>query len=307
MNEKIVLIAGGSGTLGSALSKHLLRKGYNVRILSRHHNPESEVPSYRWDPEEGFLEEGALDQVHTVVNLTGQPLDAKRWTTKYKQVLIDSRVGPARFLNSAFQKSGQFPEIYIGASAVGFYGDTGDAWATEEDSGQPTSFVTQLVKKWERAHLENSPPQTRTVILRFSPVLNNEAGFLKRLYDQAKFGLYACLGSGRQWQSWVHIQDVCKAITYCMENNTPSNVYNVTAPGMVRQKEFMHELKKAVGNFGLIVPAPGFMLYLVLGEMAWTLLESDRVSSEAIRATGFTFQYPKLHEALDDLLPNSKR
>jgi hypothetical protein len=303
LNQKKVLIAGGSGTLGSALTGYLLREGYNVHILTRQFNPGSAVPSYRWDPEEGFLEEGALDDVHAVINLTGQPLDAKRWTDKYKKILIKSRVEPAHFLNSAFHDRGQFPEVYIGASAVGFYGDTGDKWATEQDAGDPSAFVSQLVQKWESAHLEDSPPQTRTVILRFSPVLNMDAGFLKRLYDQAKFGLYASLGDGRQWQSWLHIDDLCRAIIFCLETSTPSNVFNVTAPGIVRQKEFMQQLKKAMGNFGLILPAPGFMLYIVLGEMAWTLLENDRVSSEAIRNAGFRFQFPELREALDDLLP----
>lgn len=300
MTGRKVLIAGGSGTIGSSLAEKLKTSGYEVYILTRDPDKISNFKTIYWDPARQEIANGAETDFYGIVNLTGIPLDAHRWTTTYKKKIYNSRIPPARFLRELLWKEELHSDIYIGASAVGIYGDTGDQEVAEGAKSPKDSFIPRLVKSWESAHMDPLFPQVRTLILRFGVVLTTQGGFIPRFEGFARAGLYAYLGDGKQWLSWIHIDDLTSFIQYSLENEM-AGTFNVVAPECVRLKDFVQEFKKAREGFGIVAPAPGFVLKLLYGEMADMLLQSLRASSACIEKTDFRFHHPTMQSALQDI------
>jgi uncharacterized protein len=290
-----VVIAGSSGLIGTALVAELRRAGHTVTRLVR--RQPSGADERRWDPPAGSIEPDALAGADAVVNLCGADLTGRRWTEERKQVLKDSRHTPTEVLAGAVAEHGV--ATLVNASAVGFYGDTGD---TEVDETTPagSGFLAALCLDWERATAAAAP--ARVVLLRTGPVLSGHGGLLARL--RPLFSLYAGgrLGDGRQYLPWVSLTDEIAAIRFALEHDTLAGPVNVTGPVPVTNAEFTRTLAAALHR-----PAPwtvpGFALRLAFGELADEgILAGQRAVPRALRRAGFQFGHESLRDALAAVL-----
>ncbi|MCS6928799.1 MAG: TIGR01777 family oxidoreductase [Saprospiraceae bacterium] len=293
--EKTVLIAGGSGFIGSRLVEMLEEKGYSTRILTR--MPRA-VNHYEWDPLAGRIDDKAVVGANVVINLAGAGIADKRWTPERKRLIVASRVESARVLREAFQRLSYQPEAYLAASAIGYYGNSGERWMTENDPPADQSFLSASTVEWERATETIGALGIRTAVFRIGIVLERSGGALREIARPLKFGLGAYFADGQAWYSWIHRDDVCRMFLWAMRYSSVEGIYNAVAPHPVRNRELVHATARAMKRWTVHVPVPAFALRLMLGEMATVVLHSTRVSAAKIQQTGFTFQYPHLEEAL---------
>lgn len=292
-----ILIAGGSGLIGQTLTTLLQKKGYQVRWLTRTVTKKEPVPSFRWEPALGLLDPGALDQCDAIVSLAGTPIASGKWTAAFKDEVIGSRLQAARTLIKALDEHPHQVKCLVSASAIGYYGSRGDEWLNE-NSDPGSGFLAETTLKWEKAYA-TSP--VRSVKLRIGVVLSNNGGAMKELSHPLKFGVCPILGDGRQFMSWIHIEDVCRMIVHSIENENLDGVFNAVAPLPVRQSEFMQLLREIFQRTSIAIPAPSFMMKLILGEKSAIVLDSTRVSCRKIQESGFEFLYPNLQSALQQL------
>lgn len=296
-DSKNILIAGGSGLVGKRLSELLIEKGYSVSWLSRKTGNAGAIKVYQWNLNQGTIEEEAIQNADFVINLSGTPIADKRWTNSRKADIINSRTGSIRLLHDYFKKI-KFPKAYISATAIGFYGNTGEQTVDESTPAGKQGFLPESCIKWEETFHEIQHPGLRTAALRVGIVLSNRGGALTQLAMPFKFFTGNWLGSGQQWYSWIHIDDLCRMFIFAIENNSVSGIYNAVAPNPERNKDMMFLLKKVIDRPALMMPVPGFALKLAMGEMASMVLDGSKISSAKIEAAGFEFLYPKLQTAL---------
>ena len=294
-----VLLAGGSGLVGSRLTELLKLRGYSVRLLSR--SPKG-PEQFAWDPEKGTVDDAALQEVDYVINLAGAGIADKRWTDDRKREIIDSRVKSAQLLRNSFERLNIRPQAYLSASAIGYYGNTGERRMREIDPPVEDSFMVQCCQAWENAADEVAALGIRTVKFRIGVVLAKEGGALLEFIKPLQFGLGTYFADGRAWYSWIHRNDLCRAFLWAMENDAVVDVYNVVAPQPERNKKLVETAARAMGKKALIMPVPAFALRLALGEMSSVVLNSNLISDDKIRAAGFVFKYPKLGGALQHIL-----
>ncbi len=297
--ERTVLITGGSGMLGSRLKQLLKEEGYHPVVLSR--GPSQPPERYHWNIAEGVIEHAALERSAHIVHLAGAGIADERWTRERKEEILKSRVNSANALFDYCRKWQIRPRSFISASAIGIYGDTGEAVITEE---QPAGrgFLSEVCQKWESAADQFGKLGTRVAKLRIGLVLAGEEGMLTKTLLPLKMGLAPYFGNGRQFYSWVHIDDVCRAFIHLIRNEELNGAFNITGHPAVRNREYMQALKKLRGKRALSFGLPPLILRLLLGEMSELLLMSNRVSSEKIRKSGFNFRFEPLTPALEDLL-----
>jgi uncharacterized protein (TIGR01777 family) len=303
---KNILITGGTGLVGTRLTEKLLERGYKVSYLSRHAG-EGRIKKYRWDLKTGYLDESAIKEADGIVHLAGAGVFDKRWTPEYKKEIMDSRIDSTSLLAEKLASVSHHVKSVICASAIGLYGfDTGDAWQLES---APTGegFLAEVTGQWEKAIAKIEATAIRTVKLRIGIVLSKTGGALKEMGTPVKYFIGSPFGSGKQYVSWIHIDDLCEQFIYALENDQMIGAYNAVAPDPVTNqtliKEIAHTLKRP-----LWVPnVPRFALKLVVGsEAADVLLGGNRVSSKKIADQGFKFTYPGLRLALEQLLQNHK-
>jgi uncharacterized protein (TIGR01777 family) len=291
----VILLAGGSGLIGRRLSALLRAQGHMVRNLTR--SPGG-AGQFAWNPATGTLDEAALRDVDAVINLAGAGIADRRWTPARKRELIESRVQSAKTLHDAFLRTGHRPKVYLSASAIGYYGNSGERPMAETDAPVDHSFMVDCCRQWESAADAIAGLGIRTVKLRIGVVLDKAGGALAEFVKPLRFGVGAYFSDGAAWYSWIHTDDVCRLFIWAMENPEVTGVFNAVAPHPARNKELVKAIAKARRRPALIVPAPGFALRLVLGEMAAVVLNSNRIDSgKAVRA-GFHFQFPELESAL---------
>lgn len=296
-----VLIGGGSGLIGTRLSQLLREKGFEVLHLSRQRRPNASFETYQWDAKAGTIDEEALERADYVVNVAGAGVADKPWTDRRKQAIIASRVNTNRLLKAKFQEMNQRPKAYLSASAIGYYGDRGDE-ELRESSAPGSGFLPESVSIWEKAVDEVAQTGIRTVVFRTGIVLSVNGGALPRLKFPLKFFVAPYFGEGRQWYSWIHIDDICRCYIHAMENEALTGTFNAVAPFPVTNKELMQQLVKASGKPAVLMPVPNLALRLGLGEMADAILDSDKVVAEKLLNTGFEFNFPRVREALHDVL-----
>ncbi|MCO6478743.1 MAG: TIGR01777 family oxidoreductase [Phaeodactylibacter sp.] len=296
-----ILIAGGSGMIGGRLSQMLREEGHEVLHLSRRSRPDADFPSYKWDVGEFSIDDEAVLRADYVINLAGAGIADSPWTKSRKQLIIDSRVDGARLLLSSFTRLGRFPKAYLSSAAIGYYGDRGDEWL-DESAPPGNGFLSKSCNAWEGAIREVAGAGVRTVGLRAGIVLSTRGGALEKILMPFKAGLGTYFGDGSQWYSWIHIDDLCRMYIKAMQDEDMQGFYNGVAPNPVTNKELAEAIKEARGKPALVAPVPAFALRLAMGEMADTILDSTRVSSEKIEQAGFEFSFPVLDEALRDLL-----
>jgi hypothetical protein len=298
---KTVLIAGGTGLIGSRLSEILQEKGYQVEHLSRKADPNAEFPAFAWDVEKGTIDEAAVRRADVVINLAGAGIAEGRWTTQRKKIIIESRTESARLLLKTFQKTGKNPDVYLSSAAMGYYGNRGDQLLHETDE-PGTGFLAESCVEWEKAIHEVAAAGIRTVALRIGVVLSAKGGALEKMLIPLQFFVATYFGNGRQWYSWIHVDDVCRLFLYAIENEQLQGFYNTVAPNPEPNLNFTKTLANASGKPALVLPVPAFLLRLIFGEMADTILSSTRVSSEKVEEAGFAFQFPQLKEAFKEIL-----
>lgn len=301
MSDQKILITGGTGLLGKSITKELMAKGHEVVILSRKEDLSGEVKQYAWDINSGKLDERALEGVDTIIHLAGASIADGRWTASRKKVLLDSRVKTAKLLSDTVINNDLPVKNVISASAIGIYGDRGDEWLFENSHGD-TKWISQLCDDWEASIDPFTEWGIRTVNMRIGIVLTTEGGALPKLTQGAKMGVNPILGNGKQWYSWIHIEDLVGAFMKAIENEKIFGSLNVVSPYPATNEEMTLAIEKALGKKTFKPKMPAFLMKLGMGKMSSIVLDSARVSSEKLQSLGYVFKFPELDAALKDLL-----
>ena len=293
MTSAVIAIAGSSGLIGSALVYALRATDHRVlRIVRRAPSNADEV---FWNPDTGEFDPSALDAVDAVVNLCGVNVGDKRWSGAFKQCLRDSRIGPTEVLSTAVVEAG-VPAL-INASAVGYYGDTGSR-TTDETAAAGRGFMAQLCADWEAATSFAERDGTRVVLVRTGLVLAPSGGILSRIRPLFSLGLGARLGNGRQYMSWISLEDEVRALLFAITHDEVSGPVNLTGPAPVTNAEFTAALGRTVNRPTPLI-VPGFALRIALGEFAEEgLLGGQRAIPAALERAGFVFHHNTIGEAL---------
>jgi uncharacterized protein len=299
-----ILVTGSSGLVGTALGQTLAKAGHTVCRLVRPQSAAGEGPkegfAVAWNPTTGELG-GAGVGADAVVNLAGASIADGRWSTQRKETLRASRIDTTRALVNALAKMNARPSVLVSASAIGIYGNRGDETVTEE-SKPGTDFLAGLAQEWEAEALKAEALGIRVVLARFGIILAREGGALAKMLTPFKLGAGGCLGSGKQWMSWVTLEDVVGALKLTIESSSARGATNFVAPQPVQNAEFTKVLAKALHRPAFF-PAPAFALRLALGEMADALLlSSQRVVPQALQKLGYKFLHSDLPSALKDLV-----
>lgn len=305
--SKTVLITGGTGMIGRRLTTLLLKKGYQVAYLSRKKEPIPNVEVYRWDIDKGFIEEEALAKADYLIHLAGAGIADQRWTPKRKQEIIASRTQSIELIARHLQGRPYRLKAFVSSSATGFYGaDTGDVRLTEE-TRSGTDFLAHVTRSWENASELIYNVGIRTVKLRVGVVLSTEGGALPKITLPIRWGVGSPLGSGKQWVSWIHIEDLCNMYIEALENDQWKGTYNAVAPSPVTNEELTRQIAKAVERPLWAPNVPSFALRLLFGQMADVVLGSNYVVNQKIsQATNFRYAFESVTDALQDLLKSQK-
>lgn len=299
-----LVITGASGFIGTALCSELLQKGHTLTLLTRGapREPNTGVKRWHhWTP--GTLRDwdSELEGVDGVINLAGEPIAVQKWSATQRRRLEKSRVDATHVLVQACAKAERRPQFFISASAVGYYGPRGDEIVTEE-TPPGSDFLAQLCRNWEEEALRAEQLGMRVARLRTGIVLGAGGGALEKMVPPFKWFSGGPIGSGKQWMSWIHLEDQVRLILFLIDNQLACGPINATAPNPERNKDFSRALGKALHRPSWL-PVPGFLLRLGLGDMADMLLTGQRVVPAAAEKLGFQFNYPTLPEALKACMP----
>lgn len=298
-----VLITGGTGLIGTRLAEMLIDGGYEVALLSREPTKSNHYHSFRWNPRAGTIDEAAVPYADYIVNLAGASVSDGKWTNERKRDIMTSRLGGLALLNRELSKPGHHVQAFISASAIGLYGDAGTNLVNEETPpARPTNdFLADVSHQWELAAAPIAALGIRTVIPRIGIVLSTEGGALPQIARPMKLGAGAVLGSGKQYMSWIHLDDLCRLFIAMLDDVTWHGTYNAVAPKPVTNQEFTETLAHVLHRPLLLPKVPAFGLKLAMGEMSEIVLASQNVSDQKVLAQGFTFEYPALRGALEAL------
>lgn len=297
-----ILITGVTGLLGSAVARSLVERGDHVIGVSRSKvTAAKKLPMIQewieWSDYHEPIFSETLNQVEGVIHLMGETISEPRWTDARKRELLESRVISTKNLIQAFKGINHFPKFWIQASAIGYYGTSNQI--KTEVSSRGLGFLAELTAQWEES-LKELPMAVRCAVLRFGVLLSTEGGMLKKVLPLSHKGLAGVIGTGYQWMSFIHLNDVSRFILEATTNPTVKNAYNLVADAPATQAEFIHALGYRF-KFNVGLPVPSFILKLMLGERSQLLLESNRVRSERIKETGFKLAYPTLDKILTEL------
>ena len=298
-----IVLTGGTGFIGAPLAQALVEKGHEVTILTRQAlaSGRGKNPAFvAWSQDGGAAWKQALRECGAVINLAGEPIAARRWTPEQKQRIRDSRVVTTRNLVEALREQGARPGVFLGASAVGFYGPRGDEPLGEGAPPGP-GFLAKTCQAWEAETRRAEGVAGRTVLLRIGVVLGRGGGALAKMVPPFKMFAGRPLGSGRQWMPWVHQADIIGLALFLLEHPSAAGPINATAPNPERMRDFCKTLGRVLHRPSW-APVPAPVLRLMLGEMADMLLTGQRVIPEAAQKLGYRFRFPSLEAALVDCL-----
>jgi len=300
MKAMAIVIAGGTGFLGKALAHALIADGETVIVLTRNASSSAGIPGrpIEWNPN-GTTGAWAsvVNGATAVINLAGESIAGKRWSAEQKKRILDSRVHATRSLVQAIAAAGAPPPVFVSGSAVGYYGPLGDEIATE-DRAPGTDFLANVCVTWEQEAARASSSRTRVVMIRTGLVLERDGGALPQMLPPFRFGVGGPVGSGRQYWPWIHRQDWIDLVRFAIRTTSASGPINVTAPNPVTNADFARALGRALHRPSLL-PAPGFALKLLLGEMADALLLSgQRAVPAKAEHLGYQFAFTDVDAAL---------
>jgi hypothetical protein len=299
-----IFITGGTGFIGSNLVKVLSHKGHQISILTRQYisigSQTSNINYIQSSPGKPYSWQAELINHDAVINLAGASI-FQIWTKKARQQIRNSRINMTKNIVNTLQETNRDIHL-INASAIGFYGTHDNDLILNEQAPSGNDFLASVCKDWESEALQAEKTGKKVTICRFGIVLGKDGGALKTMLPAFKLGAGSALGSGRQWFSWIHIEDLCEIICFLIENRHITGSINCTAPEPVRNREFSKALGKAL-NRPVILPAiPGFVIKPVLGELGDVILKGQRVIPEKLTTENYKFRYPALDQALQNLL-----
>ncbi|WP_291493410.1 TIGR01777 family oxidoreductase [Desulfurella sp.] len=298
-----ILITGGSGLVGRKLSKILDQKGHSVAILSRKQE-NSNYKVYTWNIEQNQIDIKAIEESDCIVHLAGANIGEKPWSKNQKQLILDSRVNSANLLFNTAKKINKSFKCIVSASAVGCYGAVTSNHIFKETDPFGDDFLGNVCKNWESSIDQFQLLNTRVVKLRTSMVLDKDGGALSKIIKPIKMGVASALGSGKQYVTWIHIDDLVNIYLKAIEDENLSGAYNCSSMDQKTNKEFMQTIAKVLHKPFWPFNVPSFVLKSLYGEMANILLEGSRVDISKILSTGFKFKYNYLEEAIKDLYVN---
>lgn len=299
-----VVITGGSGLIGRALSRDLGGAGHDIVVLTRNPDRAGRLPpgvrAVRWDGRTAQGWSALLDADSAIVHLAGESIAEGRWTAEKKRRIRDSRVVSGQAVMDAIREAPVKPKVLIQSSAVGYYGPQGDEVIPEE-TPPGNDFLADVSKEWEASTAEAEGLGVRRVLARTGIVLAREGGALPVMSLPFRMMIGGPIGDGRQWVPWIHIEDEVGALRFLLEREDARGPFNLTAPHPVTNRELTRALARALRRPGLL-PAPGFALRLALGEMADMVLQGQRAVPSRLRELGYAFRWPELEPALRNLL-----
>lgn len=299
-----VLITGSTGLVGSALVSHLAARGHRPLHMVR--RPPRGGDEIRWDIEAGTLDPSALEGLDAVVHLAGENIASGRWTAERKRRILESRVLGTRLLAGALARTDRPPRVLVSVSAVGYYGDRGEE-VLDEESGPGTGFLAEVCRAWEAEAAPAAARGIRVVHPRLGMVMSARGGALDRMLPAFRAGLGGRIGSGRQYMSWIALDDLVGVILHAIERDALYGPVNAVSPHPVTNADFTRILARTLGRPALLA-LPAFAARLALGRMAdELLLASARVSARKLEASGYRFRYPRLEDTLGRLFGPEER
>lgn len=296
-----IVIAGGSGFIGKKLTKHFAQQGHEVLVLTRGFKEDQLNISYIEWLNERNEPEYDIKKADVVINLAGVSINEGRWTKKHQENIYTSRMTATDELLRIIDQLPIPPKTFINASAIGIYPPSETATYTEDDTEVANDFLGKTVADWEQKAMTINGEETRTVCMRFGVILGTDGGALPPMVKPYRFFIGGTVGSGRQWLSWVHIDDVLRAIEFATYDQTLFGPINVTAPSPQRMKEFGQTIGKAMKRPHWL-PVPAIALRLLLGKKSALILTGQHVTPKRLVNSGFEFTFPTLEEALHNLL-----
>ena len=306
----VVLISGGTGLIGSHLTSHLAERGFDIIILSRSNNLSSENPriSYSyWNVQDQIIDTAVVKKADHIIHLAGAGVIDKKWTSEYKKLITESRTKSAELIINCLKENQHKVQTFVSASAIGWYG--GDGKSTDRKEGfietdlPSNDFLGETCVSWEASTDPVTGLGVRLVKLRTGIVLAREGGAFREYKRPLNIGVAPILGNGRQVVSWIHIEDLCRMYTEAIENGYLHGSYNAVAPKPVSQKDLILSLGQKMRNkFFIPVYVPAFILKIIFGKRSIEILKSATVSDKKIKATGFTFLYPSIESAIEELV-----
>ena len=300
MNNKI-LITGASGLIGKRLTEMLLEKGYQVAHLSRS-KKSAPVPSFVWDVDAGEIDITALEGISTIIHLAGAGVADKRWSHSRKEEILQSRVKSTQLLFNTLLNNPNQVKSFISASAIGYYGFGTSDEVFHEQSQFGSDFLANVTREWEEDVDKISSLRMRVAKLRIGIVLSDKGGALVEMAKPIRLGFGSPLGSGKQYLSWIHLDDLCAMFIKAVETDLMQGAYNAVSGNWVTNKEMTKTIAKILNKPLWLPNVPAFVLKLVVGQMAEIVLNGSKVSADKIKSTGFNFKYKDLRQALESLL-----
>lgn len=297
-----VLIAGGSGLIGRYLTSTLLAEGYKVSHLSRQENNSGKVRVFRWDPGKGDLNPAAFEGIDYLVQLSGANIGEKRWTSRRKEEILNSRVKSTGLLFKTVEKNRITLKAFIAASAAGYYGSVTSGRIFSENDEPGRDFLGSVCRLWEEGADQFAELGIRTVKIRTAVVMEKHDSALSRLMMPARLGLVTRLGNGNQYFPWIHINDLCNIYLKAIADDNMHGAYNAVAPQHIIHNDFVRTMAAVMKRPVFLPPVPSPILRLLLGEMSDIVLKGSRISSDKIAGAGYKFRFGTLEEALRNVI-----
>jgi len=299
-----ILITGGTGTIGRRLSQHLIKHGHKITVLSRQpYRPatlSSRVNFAQWNAKSANGWGHLVEEADAIVNLAGAGLADARWSAERKALLVSSRVNAGDGVSEAIASAENKPQVVIQSSAIGYYG-THQNMAVTESGTAGDDFLANLCEKWEASTEAVEQMGVRRVVIRTGVVLDTEGGAFPRMVLPFRLFAGGPVGNGHQWVSWIHYLDVVDSIRFLIEHGAVSGAVNLTAPNPVQNRTLAKAIGKAL-NRPAFIPAPGFVLKIVFGEMSTVLLDGQQVLPGCLDGAGYDFKFSTVQGAVQDLL-----
>jgi len=300
--KKSVVITGGTGLIGSRIIELLDSSNYDIRIYTR--NPREShdnVSYYRWDLEKGEMDLEGLRDCNHVISLAGAGIADKRWTDKRKKEIIDSRVMGNELISAKLGVLNHRPDSIVAGSAIGYYGDRADEKLTEDSAPGPEEFLVKSTRLWEEALSKLKTNTDQFTMIRIGIVLSTKGGALEKMLIPLRFGVSGYFGNGKQYYSWIHIDDLCGMFIKGIEDKSWSGVYNGTSPDPLTLRQMAIKIKNTYLPIAVALPVPEFLLRLVMGEMTNMLTNSTRVIPSKAMSHGYEYSFTEVKKAVMDL------